>query len=268
MSVAEAAPLHAALDLEKVVNFRDFGGHVGADGRRVARGRLYRSGHFGRATPEDMARIGELGVSMVVDLRRIAEREREPSPWPQPFAGRVLEHGGPHDPVVAPHLAYLTQDGLTPDDVAERLSGSYRRHPFDAHYAALFRSYFDALSDIEGAVLIHCHAGKDRTGMLAALTLHALGVAYDDIVDDFLATNLYSRVEKNLRARLRDFERDNGRPVDEALMWRMLGVERGYIDAMCAEMVQRHGSVDAYLEEAMGVTPAVRERLRDRFLER
>src|SRR5580704_12682960 len=78
------------LDLEGVVNFRDYGDYATAAGARIHPGRLYRSAHHGEATDADLAAIGALGIAVVVDLRRPNERERSPSRRPVGFTGQVI----------------------------------------------------------------------------------------------------------------------------------------------------------------------------------
>src|SRR5262245_18858161 len=165
-----------SMDLAGVVNFRDFGGQAAAAGQRVKQGVLYRSGHLGAPTEQDLAHLGELDFALVVDLRRAAEREREVSHRPAGFRGKVLEHAAPPQAALAPHLQFLALPDATPQTVLDYMTRGYRGYPYDPFYEAMYRDYFAALAGLDGRVLIHCHAGKDRTGVLCALTLHSLGV--------------------------------------------------------------------------------------------
>lgn len=264
MSVSVEIPVP---DLEEVVNFRDFGGCPGADGRRVVRGRLFRAGHLGEATARDVAALATLELAVVADLRRAAERKRLPSRCPGAPDAILIEHLAPLADVVAPHLAYLARPDLNEQEVSDLLASVYRNYPFDPDYVVAFRQWFAALAVARGPVLVNCHAGKDRTGMCAALTLHALGVSHGDIMDDYMATNRHSRLDERMPKLAADFQRDNGRPVVEALMRRLMGVETRYLDGCFAAIVERHGTVDAYLAAVLGVDAEVRQTLRDRYLE-
>src|SRR5689334_12701385 len=77
---------------EGIENFRDFGDYAGAGGRRLKSGFLYRAGHHGRATEADLARLADLGLALIVDLRRRNEREHEPSPRWEGFAATVIDN--------------------------------------------------------------------------------------------------------------------------------------------------------------------------------
>jgi protein tyrosine/serine phosphatase len=264
--IREAATA-AAVELEGVANFRDFGGHVGADGRRVRRGRLYRSGHHTAATDADLARLAALNLAVIVDLRRPGERARAPSRRPRDCRAAILEHGGPRDQTSAPHLAALSSPDITKAAITERMTVGYRGYPVDPYYVAMYRAYFARLAGVEGPVLVHCHAGKDRTGVLCALTLHVLGVSRADIFEDYLATNRHTRFEDRIGELTVHFQRVYGRQMPEDLLRHLMMADRAYLDAFFAEIDALYGDMDAYLERELGVTPAVRERIRNRLLE-
>jgi protein tyrosine/serine phosphatase len=254
------------MDLEGVINFRDFGGMPGAGGRDVRTGRLFRSGHFAAATDADIAELANLGVQLFVDLRRPPERLRDPARRPQAPGARLLEHQGPTEAAVAPHLAFLSRPGASPETVTEQMIVGYRYYPFDPHYVAVYRDYFPLLASVDGPVLINCHAGKDRTGFLCALTLHVLGVSRDDIFEDYLATNRYNRADGRLREMAESFEATHGHAPSEALLRRMMAVDAVYLEAAFESIAERHGDADTYLAEVVGVDGALRDRIRDRLL--
>jgi protein tyrosine/serine phosphatase len=254
------------MDLEGVINFRDFGGMPGAGGRDVRTGRLFRSGHFATASDADIAHLAGLDFALFVDLRRPPERLRDPARRPPAPAARLLEHQGPTATAVAPHLAFLSQPDASPDKVTEQMIVGYRYYPFDPHYVAVYRDYFPLLATVDGPVLVNCHAGKDRTGYLCALTLHVLGVSRDDIFEDYLATNRYNRADARMKEMAEGFEGTHGHAPSEALLRRMMEVDAVYLEAAFDAIAQQHGDIDTYLVEVVGVDGAVRERIRERLL--
>ena len=120
--------------LDGVINFRDFGGGRGADGRRIRLGRLFRSGHHAAATDADLDALAALNFALFVDLRRPPERARDRARRPEAPSARVIEHHGPTDQLVAPHLAVLGQADVTPQRLSEQMTVGYRGYPFDPHY--------------------------------------------------------------------------------------------------------------------------------------
>ena len=253
--------LHA---FEAIDNFRDYGDYATAAGRRLRPGRLLRSAHHARATEADLARLGDLGLAAVVDLRRPGERRGQPSRRPEGFAGEVIE-GGVDDGAEAPHIAFLKTEDLTPDSGRRFMTRTYAELPFDPSHLDLFRRYFHALGETEGPVLIHCAAGKDRTGFLAALTHRLLGVAPDDMVEDYLLTNTAVDLEGRAPDIARQLHRMTGRTASEAAVVAFLGVEAAYLDAAFSAIDARSGSLDAYLRDAVGVDDALRDRIAARL---
>ncbi len=254
-------------EFEGVTNFRDFGGMPGKDGRKIKRGRLYRSGHHAQATEADLEKLGALDLAVLVDLRRPAERLRDVARRPDPFNATVLEHQGPIENAVAPHLAFISQPGATTDMVSQGMQTGYRGYPFDPHYIKVYGEYFAALAEADGPVLIHCHAGKDRTGVLCALTLHILGASREDIYADYLETNRMNRADQRLDEMVKQFETNYGQKVSEEFLLFMMGVQPEYLDAAYAAMEAAHGDVDAYLEAVLGVDEKVAAAIRSRLLD-
>jgi protein tyrosine/serine phosphatase len=250
--------------LEGVDNFRDFGGYATRHGRAMKRGRLFRSASHHRATDADLEAIAALGIGVVVDLRRIQEREREPSRRPADFAGVVIDND---DEQADSWNEHMRTSDLSVQAFRRYMADYYRAAPFEARHIDLFRRYFQALDASEGAILIHCAAGKDRTGLLAALTHHVAGVDRDDMVADYLLTNdpvRFARRMPMVRAAIREI---SGRDADDAGLLTAMGVEADYLEIAFAEIETRAGGLDAYLESVLGVGPAARERLLHRLLD-
>jgi protein tyrosine/serine phosphatase len=252
------------LDLEGVENFRDFGGYDTACGRGMRPGVLFRSANHARATEADLAALKALGVAVVVDLRRADEREREPSRRWTGFAAQVIEND--IDGVEADWAQSLTAFSTDPSRVREAVQGFYRRAPSDPRHVDLFRRYFQALAAAEGAVLVHCTAGKDRTGMICALTHHIAGVGREDMVTDYLLTNDPERLDRRVKVLSKSIEERVGRPVDQTALRLILEVHESYLDTAFATMTEAHGGLDGYLEQVLGVDADLREKIRTRIL--
>jgi protein tyrosine/serine phosphatase len=141
------------------------------------------------------------------------------------------------------------------------MTDTYRRLAFEPSHIELYSRYFRALGEADGPVLIHCAAGKDRTGLLAALTHHLLGVHHDDMVADYLLTNTAVDLEGRAPGIARQLEAMTGRPASHDAVVAFLGVEPVYLDTALTEIANLHGSTDGYLEQALGVDTALRDRI-------
>lgn len=251
------------LSFERILNFRDYGGYAGAEGP-VARGRLFRSGQHARASDADLAAISGLGICTVVDLRRPSERTKEPSRHPANWAGQVLtsDIGGDGE---APHIRFLQEEDLTPDSGRRYMAAAYSRMPYEEGHIALFKGHFASLASAEGASLIHCAAGKDRTGLLAALTHKVLGVSDDDLMADYLATNTAIALEERADQFAGWLHRRTGKSVSHDAVVAFFGVEPDFIQNAWRVMAQQHGGVPQYLEQVLGVDAAMTSAIRQRL---
>lgn len=251
------------IDFDAIENFRDFGGYSTACGRGLVSGRLYRSGHHAHATDADLARLQALGVATIVDLRQPNEREREPSRRWAGFDGLVVENDilSSLDWVSELAVSPLTAESLVADTLKH-----YRSNVFEPRLIDLFGRFLQSVGAADGAVVVHCTAGKDRTGLACAFLHHIAGVHHDDLIADYLMTNDESRLERKVAHAGRFVERLVGRrPSDEALKaWVQVYPE--YLDAAFDEIRGRCGSIDRYLEEVLGLDAALRDRIHERLL--
>lgn len=259
MTVA-AMPEARLVPLAGGFNLRDFGGYATADGRRVRRGRLYRSGTMALLTAEDMDRLRALGIGTIVDLRRQDERRAEPTLWHEAGGTRYwCRDYGESSGVLT---AVMKRADATHESMYDAMMAVYRAIPAD--HAPSYARMFAALAEADRPVLINCSAGKDRTGFGAALLLSALGVTRAGVEEDYLATNdhadwdwLFSRrttlMAHNVRER-------------RAMMEPLLRADTAYLAASFDAVDERHGGMPAYLA-SLGVDAAMVARLRESLLE-
>lgn len=249
---------------EGIDNFRDFGDYA-AGHRRLKRGLLFRSAHHATSTDADLARLAGMNLALIVDLRRSNERERQPSRrWPG-FAAQVIENDIGQD-AADEWLSFIAGSDLSQDSFRAYMLDYYRKAPHQARHVDLYSRYFRALADTEGAVLVHCTAGKDRTGIICALTHHLAGVHDDDIAEDYLLTNDPVRLANRLPMIREVIRETTGRiATDDALMTAMR-VEAEYLEEAFRVMREQHGSLDGYLDDVLGLDAGQRERIHERLL--
>ena len=244
--------LPRAIPLEGASNLRDLGGYQALDGRRVRFGRLYRSATLARLTEQDVAAVAALGLRTVCDLRGEEEAARNPSRLPE-GAERVPL---PIEPLVGASLADLMRREMaTGEDVVALLGTAYKEYV--TTWLHRYRALFDLLLDPDRhALLFHCSAGKDRTGMAAALVLSALGVPHATVVADYRATDRLWR---------KDFPMPPGAP--KPLADALYGTHPQLLDAALAVGVAPYGDMAVLLEQGLGLSAPRLARLRDLLLE-
>ncbi|WP_296681018.1 tyrosine-protein phosphatase [Novosphingobium sp.] len=263
-AIAFAMTNSRLLPLDAVNNFRDYGGYAAADGRRIRTGRLWRSAQHGEASGSDLDAIHALGITRVVDLRGPSEREASPCRRHSNFNAEVWFH-----PEETAGLALHTDaaDGaFTAAEAKAAMLRLYDGIAFRENLVPMLKVYFTLLGRSAEPSLVHCVAGKDRTGFAVAMLQEALGVHRDDVMADYLATNFASRLDERIASgAFRDMPRYSS--FDAETVRALWGVEADYLNAAFAAISLRSGSVEDYLERVLGIGPAQRDQLRELYLE-
>ncbi|WP_376740277.1 tyrosine-protein phosphatase [Listeria booriae] len=250
------------IPLEGCFNFRDLGGYVNTAGKTVKWGKLYRSSLLTNITEKDKDTLEKLGVSWICDLRSTSEIAAKPTPALAHIKNRHIPIG------TAKNESTESQKIDIPDDhrVYEPLMGeSYRVF---AQSKDGFREIFnDIIEKEEVPFLFHCTAGKDRTGVLGALLLKLLDIPENTILADYELTNQYAdNILGEMQGLVNAFSNsekkidlENFRPMAEA--------RPAYLEIAFDEMQKEYGSVDAYLEKGIGITPSEKAKFQTMMLE-
>lgn len=247
------------LPLEGGRNFRDLGGYRAADGRTVAWGKLYRSGSMVGLTPADVEYLGRLGIRTVCDFRTSKERADEPNKWAQ-TAG--IDYWTRDYEMSGGDLARLFRGGADAAQARAAMISLYRELPYEQ--AEAYKTMFRKMLDGQVPLAFNCSAGKDRTGLAAALILMALGVPRDAVMADYQLTDRYlpaamARDKAAASQMLAAIPRD--------VLGAVMVADPAYLNAAFDEMTSRNGSPERYLRTVTGLTDADIARLRDMFLE-
>jgi len=245
-------------------NLRDYGGYAVPGGGRVKTGVLLRSGQHMEASEADLALLDALDIRTVIDLRGTSERAGFPCRRHPNFAAQVIAYDG-ETSNSPPHEGGGGRVVMTPQKARERMLAVYTRMPVNPAMIWIFNRYFKALDVNEGSSLVHCFAGKDRTGIAASLLLHVLGVHHDDILAEFLLTNEAPTRAVLERQSLPRMEAHYGAIEPEALH-NLMGVLPEYLDTYIAKVREDHGSLDIYLATILGVDEDRKERLRAKLV--
>jgi protein-tyrosine phosphatase len=237
------------LDFEGAVNFRDLGGYPAAPGRRTRWRRLYRADSLADLTPSDLERLAALGVATLIDFRLDEERLLKPNRLPAGGAIQSIELG--FVPEGTLQMLRLVKSGaIEPAEIERRVIAQYRLFCVD-HHREYRRMFEVAAKGGNYPLLIHCTSGKDRTGYGVALLLQAVGVPRAVVIDDYALTNKYPRAVPQLF----------GSRTPEAVAHILVAAQSKYLEAALDEIGRVHGSLDAYLERALGVDDASRAKL-------
>ena len=258
-AVATSAAQERFVAVEGGRNFRDAGGYRTADGHLVKRGALYRSGSLGDVTAQGAAAVKQLNVAAMIDLRSTDERSRDTADLKSTFPGYWSRDYGMSLGDMRSHFPDPAK--LTADAMRTMMATAYRSMPKEQ--APSYRELFARLIDGKGPVVVNCTAGKDRTGIAAALVLTALGVPYDTVRQDFLLSNGapgMDTLKSNLSGPLSSLPADVAAPL--------IGVDGIYLDNAFDQMRKDYGSVEGYLEKEVGVGPQQIVALRSQMLSR
>ncbi len=267
--LATHATAGPALAIASLPNLRDIGGHVTRSGGRVRSGLVYRSTALASLDGADADRFAALGVRTVFDLRTAEERRSAPDR----LAGRT-------DHVVADvigdkvegspgHMLRLLAD---PAVAEQELGGDRSRAIWLRHYRdfvtlnsarAAYGSVFRGIAaGPRRPVLFHCSTGKDRTGWAAAALLTFLGVSEADVMDDYLAS--IRHVEAILAPFADEYAARGGNPD---LIRSVFATLPEYLDAALDEVRLRHGDVEGYFADGLGIDVATRAAIREALLD-
>ena len=245
-------------------NFRDFGGYGVRGGGTVKRGLLFRSGQHIEASDEDLEKVDALGIRTVIDLRGESERNSFPCRRGPAFEADVIAYEG--ETTSSPPHMDIDAETTTADYARQRMIAVYTRMPSNPAMIDMFSRYFRALDEREGGSLVHCFAGKDRTGVAATLLLHVLGANRDDQMQEFLLTNQAPTLEVLRKQSVPGIEARLGRKLDEGAVRALLEVHEDYLATYIRLVEEDHGSLDAFIANTLGVDEAMQDRLRGRFV--
>ena len=244
-------------------NFRDFGGYAVADGGTVRRGFLYRSNRLSQLTADDIARLDMLGIRAIFDLRARREREGDPTVWTGDHLATYTFPPGHKRRLVDMALDYSP----TPEGARQLMHDFYAELP--RTMAHMVSAIVHRIASDRVPCVVHCSAGKDRTGIVAALVLALLGVNRETILADYVLTASLNATEEDMARSVVQSavksEFQDRYSADTIAVMRSARPE--FLGASLAAIDSDHGSFDAYFD-AIGVEEETRAALRALLIEK
>ncbi len=259
------------LKFEGGCNFRDIGGYRNRDGRELVWGRVFRTGVLSYFTALDEASLAQLGVKVICDLRRAEEREREQTRWTDATTEHLSWDDGAQPPTVR---TFSGRHADTAAGMRLAMIDLYRALP--TWMIPRLRGMFERIANGGSPMIVHCAAGKDRTGLAIALLLAALYVPHETIVEDYLLTNdagdfeafILSRHQTRPDQSQLDQSQQGLATTNHPLLALSDDVRRvlfaadaDYLAAAFEQISQDSGSVTAFLRDRVGVDASMQRNL-------
>lgn len=244
-------------------NFRDVGRLPTLDGREIRSGQVFRSEALTDLRDGDAAVLANCGIRVVLDLRSASESAAHPNLHLRMVGTEVLSFDIGADVRAGGSFWERLKVDASPEGVRALMLYIYRTLPL-ATVPAL-RSLFGLLASGTSPLLVHCAAGKDRTGFVIAMLLHTLGVPRSLIQEDYLETE--RRLGDSAHARVRQMLADvSGGTADERSVALIAGVRSEYLAQSFAFIERKFGNVDEFLQREVGLETSQLHRIRAHLL--
>ena len=246
--------------LEGGPNFRDFGGYASEFGGYLPWGRLYRSGRLADFSENDLEFINKQNIQTAYDLRQLIEVDHAPSTAAAESGVRLVEvpisPGGKSG-----FLKQIKHTPLTREQAELAMIEAFE--DFAENQGEHLARVVNAVLESDSPLIVHCSAGKDRTGVTAALILRVLGVSFDDIYADYMLTKQYyppANEREHIAAGM-GFKFGSADAAEP-----LMTVDDKNLKAFFAFIIDRYGSETAYFEQVLGIDTAKRQHYAKQWL--
>lgn len=244
-------------------NFRELGGIPTINGKTIKKGLLFRGGPLAHLTDEDRDYIlNSVKLTEIIDLRTDSEIESLPNDDLGIPVIQLNITGNKSEATADPNKFVQLED---PAVVRENMMAMYHNTVLSEESQKEFAQFFKELLNADGAIYFHCTAGKDRTGMCAALLLSALGVSVDNIMKDYLESN--KNVDQILKKVALSFGSAFPEKINQEAVMKLLEVENDYIEAVFDAIESKYGSIDNYLHNVLNVSQEDRQLLISKYVD-
>ena len=248
------------LPMDGAYNTRELGGYKTTNGKSVKWGMLFRSDKLSDISETDQKYLQNLGIKRIVDFRSEGEKTEDPNNIPDGI-----------DYIETP----INVDGAMRSKIEAVLKGETNREiksflvdaneEFVTDYTDVYENFLRGLIVEDGPTLFHCTAGKDRAGFAAAITLIALGVSKENVIKDYMKTNIFTK--DRIDEMIDKIELMSLYQVDADILRPLIGVERIYIETAFNSAEEKYGSLENFIREGLNISDEEIQTLRNKFLE-
>ena len=248
------------LPMDGAHNTRELGGYKTTDGKSIKWGMLYRSDKLSDISDTDQAYLQDLGIKKIIDFRSKEEKEEDPDIIP--IGIDYIEMPISVDGAMRSKIEAVLK-GETNKDVKSFLIDANKE--FVSNYTDVYEDFLRNLIDDDGPALFHCTAGKDRAGFAAAITLIALGVSKEDVINDYMKTNQFTK--ERIEEIIGQIELMTLYQTDAEILRPLLGVEREYIETAFQTAEEKYGSLENFIRDGLNISDEDIQKLRNKFIE-
>lgn len=251
------------IKFKNVHNFRDMGGIKTRDDKQIIWGHFFRSGQLSKLKTKEDVKIKALGVKTIIDLRTDRELAKKPDRVPQGIIYKNVQVYEDSEDMFTKTRQEVLKGKITPVQADSLVMEFYKLYM--TVNPSLVKGVMEDVFESEDAVLFHCSAGKDRTGMMGALILSILDVDRETIISEYMLSNNYRKQEVEKLLKLAKVGKIIYPKVNYQVIENFSWIKPIYIEAMFKGIEQKYGSVENYITEELGISKEKRQLYKDKY---
>ena len=253
--------------LPHVKNFRELGGYLTQDGRKIKKGMIYRSAGLNRCTEEDLEILKQLNIKHVIDFRESHEFVNRPDKLPSGVCHYTIPALVENEYTQSQTLNFfdLLQNWMTKEEVVASnsfLKEAYTIMPFDND---AFKQVFELIKQHEYPLVFHCAGGKDRTGLMAALIMDFFGVKWETIMEHYMLSNQFIGKDGYVENQLALKNITDPEIID--IVWKTVGVQELYLEVAFKAIKEKYDTMENYYYHEYGLDEQTIKNIKDFYLE-
>ncbi|MBP2618083.1 tyrosine-protein phosphatase [Chryseobacterium jejuense] len=250
-------------EIKKVHNFRALGNIKNTEGRTLKEGMFYRSAHLHKLKKKSFDKIGQLEITEVIDLRNSKEISQNPDQLPNGITYKKYSAFEDEGDQLSQARKLVLKGKVNASDADKRMIDFYREYVTEN--PETIKTIITEIMESEKPILYHCTAGKDRTGIVTALILTILKFDKETIYNEYLLSNNFRKPLVEKRLRLANTLHFLYPKMDLHVLEKLSWVEKRYLDAAFEEINKKYGSIDAYIQQVLGISEAKRVQYIQKF---